>query len=129
MNKEDIISSGLLELYACGLTSPEEARQVEDWIKEYPEIKQELDAIEVSLESYAQANAMEPSASVKDKIFSQLKNEDNIERVVVSNNIPSTKFAAEPKKVYRIPTFFKMAAAAMIILLLGSVVLNYSYYT
>lgn len=129
MNKEDIISSGLLELYACGLASPEEARQVEDWVKQYPEIKQELDAIESSLETYAQANAIEPSSSVKDKIFSQITNENNIEQVDVTNNIPSTKFAAEPNKVYRIPTFFKIAAAAMIILLLGSIVLNYSYYT
>lgn len=72
MNKEDIISSGLLELYALGLTSAEEARQVEEWVNQYPEIKQELDAIEVSLESYAQAHAMEPSSSVKDKIFSHI---------------------------------------------------------
>jgi len=125
LNKDDIISSGLLELYACGLTSPEEARQVEDWIKQYPEIKQELDAIEVSLETYAQANAMEPSASVKDKIFSEIANDNQNGK---NNNVPVTNFTPTEIKIYRIPTLFKLVAAAMFILLIGSVVLNYSYY-
>jgi len=125
LNKDDIISSGLLELYACGLTSPEEARQVEDWIKQYPEIKQELDAIEVSLETYAQANAMEPSASVKDKIFSEITNDNQKGK---NNNVPVTNFTPTEIKIYRIPTLFKLVAAAMFILLIGSVVLNYSYY-
>ncbi len=125
MNKEDIISSGLLELYACGLTSPEEGRQVEDWIKQYPEIKQELDAIEASLETYAQANAIEPSSSVKDKIFSQIAKDTQKDN---DNNVPLTNFAMAQARVYRIPAFFKLMAAAMFILLIGSVVLNYSYY-
>ena len=59
MNKEDIISSGLLELYAVGLASPEEALQVEEWINQYPDLRQELDAIEGSLETYAQAHAID----------------------------------------------------------------------
>ena len=71
MNINDIISSGLLELYAMGLSSPEETTQVEAWVIEYPEVKKELLEIEMSLESYAQANAMAPSASVKEKIISQ----------------------------------------------------------
>lgn len=124
MNKEDIISSGLLELYAIGLASPEETKQVEEWIKQYPEIKQELDAIEVSLESYAQAHAIEPSSSVKEKIFSQLKNEHQD-----TNDIPSKNYNNTQHKVYRIPAYFRIAAAAMLILLLGSVAINYSYYT
>ena len=125
MNKEDIISSGLLELYACGLTSPEEARQVEDWIKQYPEIKQELDAIEGSLETYAQAHAITPSVSVKDKIFSQIAKDAQTDN---DNNVPLKNFAMAQAQVYRIPAFFKLMAAAMFILLIGSVVLNYSYY-
>jgi anti-sigma-K factor RskA len=124
LNKEDIISSGLLDLYALGLTSPEEARQVEEWINQYPEIKQELDAIEVSLESYAQANALEPSSSVKDKIFSQITKGEQKD----PNNIPLTNFSPAHHNVYRIPTYFKLVAAAIIILLIGSIVLNYSYY-
>ena len=72
MSKEDIISSGLLELYALGIASAEEQIQVEEGLKLYPKIRQELEAIELSLESYAQAHAMEPSAEVKNKILSQI---------------------------------------------------------
>lgn len=126
MNKEDIISSGLLELYAMGLASPEEIQQVEDWVKQYPEIKQELNAIEMSLESYAQAHAIAPSASVKDKILAQISQDDQKNILHVSS---IDYDATAPSKVYRIPAFFKFAAAAIFILLIGSVVLNYSYYT
>jgi len=121
LNKEDIISSGLLELYALGLSSAEETRQVEDWISQYPEIKQELDAIEISLESYAEAYAMKPSSSVKDKIFSQLTTNEQVQDT--GNILPAQQ------KIYRIPTYLKVAAAAIIILLVGSIALNYSYYS
>ncbi len=124
MNKEDIISSGLLELYATGLTSPEETRQVEEWLDQYPEIRQELDAIELLLENYAQAHAIEPSSSVKDKIFSRisLAKEKNVHPSSGGYN------GLEQTKIYRMPIFFKVAAAAMLVLLIGSIILNYSYY-
>ncbi len=123
MNKEDIISSGLLELYALGLASPEERTQVEGWIIQYSEIKQELDAIENSLKSYAQAHAVEPSHSVRANILYQISAGDtkNIGRHEFENGVTSAK-------VYRIPAFFKIAAAALILLLIGSVILNYNYY-
>lgn len=108
-----------------GLTSAEETLQVEEWISQYPEIKQELDAIEISLESYAQAHAMKPPSSVKDKIFSEITSRQPKD----SNNISATNFIPAPQKVYRMPTYFKVAAAAIIILLIGSIALNYSYYS
>ena len=130
MNKEDIISSGLLELYALGIASPEEQIQVEEGLRLYPEVKQELDAIELSLESYAQAHAMEPSAEVKNKILSQ----------IVESNLPDANTTEEKvhhiveenskvlqQNVYRIPAFFKIAAAAILIALIYSIILNYSY--
>ena len=123
MNKEDIISSGLLELYALGLASAEERTQVEGWVIQYPEIKQELDAIENSLETYAQENAVEPSPLVKANILSQISASEkkNVEHSTFEKRVASTK-------VYRIPAFFKVAAAALILLLIGSVILNYNYY-
>ncbi len=124
MNINDIISSGLLELYALGLSSPEETTQVQDWLNQYPEVKQELEEIELSLESYAQAHAVEPSASVKEKILTQISTGDNNNKLTFSK---SENKINEPV-LYRIPSFYKIAAAAMIILLIGSIILNYSYY-
>ena len=124
LNKNDIISSGLLELYALGLTSPEETMQVEEWVSQYPEIKEEIEAIEMSLESYAQAHSIEPSPLVKDKILSQISKDEqkNIYNLSSANN------GKPQSNIYRIPSFFKLAAAAIFILLIGSIVLTYSYY-
>lgn len=129
MNKEDIISSGLLELYALGLTSPEETVQVEQALGLYPEIKQELNSIELSLESYARAHAIEPSSSVKDKIFAQLSTGEDKVAPFNSNRNFKHEQSMPAQKIYRIPFFFKVAAAAIFILLIGSIVLNYSYYS
>ena len=107
-----------------GLSSPEETAQVEAWLLEYPEVRQELQEIEMSLESYAHANAMQPSSSVKEKIFSQIDTGKN-ENKLTSTGLDNLK--AEPA-VYKIPSYFKLLAAAMLILLIGSIILNYSYY-
>jgi len=131
LNKEDIISSGLLELYALGIASPEEQIQVEEGLRRYSEVKQELDAIELSLESYAQTYALEPSSKVKDKVLLQvagngLLNTHTAEQVKVRQiSEGDSTFAGQ--KIYRIPTFFKIAAAAVLIALVCSIVLNYSY--
>ena len=124
MNKNDIISSGLLELYVLGLASDEESRQVQEWVSQYPEIKEEITAIEMSLESYAQAHATEPSPAVKDKIFAEISKDGTKNRLVpvAGNDVK----AQTP--VYRIPSIFKFAAAAALALLIGSIALNYSYY-
>lgn len=121
MNKEEFISSGLLELYATGIASPEETQMVEEYLARFPELKRELNDIEISLESYAQANAIQPSSSVKEKVFSRVFSEAQKEENNVSPIVPFRK------KTTSIP-FYKLMAAASFILLIGSVVLNYSYY-
>lgn len=131
MNKEDIISSGLLELYALGIASPEEQIQVEESLRLYPEVKPELDAIELSLESYAQAYAIEPSSEVKDKVLSQIagngSSNTHIAEQAIVRPISEENATFSGQKIYRIPTFFKIAAAAVLIALIYSIVLNYSY--
>jgi anti-sigma-K factor RskA len=126
LNKNDIISSGLLELYALGLASPQESLQVEESIKLYPEVKQELEAIEMSLESYARGHAIDPSPSLKNKILAQISQDS--EKNIATLSYTDHDKVSPGATVYRIPSYFKIAAAAIFILLLGSIVLTYSYY-
>ena len=121
MNREDIISSGLLELFAMGISSPEETHIVQQGLKQYPELREELSGIEQSLEDYAQAHSMRPSDSVKEKIFNQIATQP------VKKN-PAAQIIPMTKKVYHIPLFFKLMAAVMFILLVESGVLIYSFY-
>ena len=118
MNKQDIISSGLLELYAAGLASAEEAAQVQQAIADHPEVAEELAKIEAALFDYAAINAVKPAASVKDKIFAQINKDDagqkNISTVARTPVLP----------IYS----WKSIAAAAILLLVGSTVLNIFLY-
>ena len=121
MNKEEFISSGLLELYAMGISSPEESKIVEDHLTQFPELKSELNDIELSLEKYAQSNSLRPSPSVKEQLFTQLfprsaKNENTSAPIIPLN------------KKTPVPLFYKSVAAAAFILLIGSIIVNYNYY-
>jgi len=114
LEAQDIISSGLLELYVTGIASPQEIRDVESLAKQYPEVVAEIRAIEAGMESYAQANAIQPAASVRENIF---------KHIGMPVEVPSPT-----AKVYSISPFWKYAAAASIVLLIGSMVFNYTFY-
>lgn len=120
MNKEEFISSGLLELYAMGMCSPKETKTVEDFLVQYPELRAELNDIEISLEKYAQANSIQPSSSVKQKVFNEIFSNTSKESISAPV-VPITKN-------YSGSRFYKMVAAAVFILLIGSLVLNYTYF-
>ncbi|MEM0517046.1 anti-sigma factor [Aequorivita flava] len=49
MNPEEIIASGNLEMYVCGALPEDEAVAVEKAIKEFPEVRREVELIEKSL--------------------------------------------------------------------------------
>lgn len=117
MELNDIISSGLLELYAAGLTSNEESLQVEQWARQYPEVAAELKAIQDSVEALAFANAVTPAANVKDKIMSRIENESDA-KVIATSKAP----------VIGIPAYWKWMAAASILLLMGSLMVNVMFY-
>jgi anti-sigma-K factor RskA len=112
---KDIISSGLLEMFVTGLTTEQETAQVMLWKKQYPEVAIELSAIEKSLESYAFAHSIAPAAGLKQKIESSLQPGHKIQ--------PVSKV-----KIYNISPYWKWLAAASVLLLLASGVLNYVYY-
>jgi hypothetical protein len=107
-----IISSGLLELYAAGLASEAEQAQVQQWIQQHPEVAAEFEAIQKSMEQYAQQNAVAPNAQVKQKVLAAIQTET---------------FQADTARVVPLKNYWKWAAAAAIALLIGSTVLNISY--
>lgn len=123
MNAQEIISSGMLELYCAGLTSAAETADVQQWAKQYPEVAAEIAAIEAAVEGYARAQAIAPAASVKEKLFAEI-NKTAAAPVV---NMPSAANNGSAK-VYSISPAWKYAAAASIVLLLGSLFANYTYY-
>ena len=117
MEKKEIISSGLLEMYVMGATSSDESIKVEQWRSMFVEVDEEIINIEKSLEAYAFANAITPSSSVKEKIFISIKNNSSTENK-----------SLQSAKVVSISPLRNIAAAAAVLLLIGSSVLNFFYY-
>ena len=56
MDIQAYINSGVLELYVLDRLSPDERRQVETYAERYPEVRQEIEEIELALEKYAVLN-------------------------------------------------------------------------
>jgi anti-sigma-K factor RskA len=116
LEANNIISSGILEMYALGQTTAAESAQVEAWLQQYPELRDELQAIELGMEQYAMMNAVKPSEKVKTNILTAIRN---------SEAAPTTA-AAPVKKL--VPSYWKMVAAASVVLLIGSAAANWYYY-
>ncbi|MBC7565802.1 MAG: hypothetical protein H7223_02435, partial [Pedobacter sp.] len=66
------IESGILELYVLGQLTAQEQKEVQAMASSYPEIRQEIEAIEIALEKYAMKNAMKPTIGLQDRIFERI---------------------------------------------------------
>ncbi|MEO6681821.1 MAG: anti-sigma factor [Ginsengibacter sp.] len=130
MKKEEFILSGLLEQYALGAVTPEESVIVESFLSQYPDLKKELDLIEVALENYALQNAQIPDSSVKQKLMVNLFSDKNTEEQHSNNaKIGGSSSAVAPVVIEnKIHSFYKMASAAMLVLLIGSIAFGYYFY-
>ncbi len=92
MDVKAYISTGILETYVMGHCSPDQIREVEEFISLHPEIKDEVASIRLALESYAMAFSKTPPADLKDKIWSALDGEGLAHpSKVISINRPQAK--------------------------------------
>lgn len=121
MDVNEIISSGLLELYVLGMANEQETVQVIAMSKQYPEVAAEVLAIELSLEHYARVHAVNPAMRLKEKVFDGING-------IAHNVSPANPVSTAPAKVVAVSSFWKYAAAASIILFIGTAVLTVNYY-
>lgn len=122
MDAKQFIESGILETYAMGLATAEEAKLVAEMVARYPEVKRELRAIESSMENFDQQNAVEPPGHLKEKILSKVHSSQF--------TVPGSGNGQNETKVVSIApqkqsNFFKYAAAVALLLLVGSAAFNF----
>ncbi|WP_457269772.1 anti-sigma factor [Pedobacter sp. UYEF25] len=131
-NIKAYIETGVLEQYVLGDLSPGEMVQVETMAVQHKEIRDELDAIEQSLERFANKNAVQPPADVEKKLFLKLGlNEYLVEQV--------EDFAApkEPKTVplkasnthVRLLRFALAACVALLVVSVAALFVTYNKLT
>lgn len=73
MNTSEYISSGILESYVLDQLSDEERAAVKVMALKHPEIQEEIQSIEKTLEEYSKTKSKVPPAHLKDKIAAQLE--------------------------------------------------------
>jgi len=96
VNIKEYISSGIVESYVLGLASAEERMEFEQLCAQYPELVEARTTFEIALEKQALENAIAPPASMKEEIWEKIQT---------------------PVKL----NWWKIAAAACLILLAGSI--------
>jgi anti-sigma-K factor RskA len=114
MNSKAYIESGILETYALGMCSADEAREVEAMCTQYPEVKAELTSIQEAINGYAAAHSKAPKAETRERILNEIA-------------------ALEESTQYTKPTIplfnSRLAIAASFILLSLSLIGNIFFYS
>ncbi|WP_420576770.1 anti-sigma factor [Ekhidna sp.] len=118
MNIEEYISSGILEAYVMDQLSAAERTEVEQMAAKHPEVQEELDAIELSIETLAFATAVQPPEGVKEKLMQQIGRAETKEK-----EAPVVQM--QPDKGVGILRF---AAAASVLIALASTVMAFTYW-
>jgi anti-sigma-K factor RskA len=112
LNPQEYISSGILETYVLGLATEEEAKQVQEMMAAWPEVRIEVEAIEASLMEHAALQVNEPPAELRDRIITEATGISP--RIVNMNTVE-----------HRTWSFYKYAAAASIGLFIISAAMNF----
>ena len=120
MNVNEIISSGLLEQFVLGKTNEQETAQVLAWKETYPEVGEELLAIENDLQMLDFVHSKKVSTNTKQNLFASLHSENS----TINNQ------QEEPTNIAPViqSNFWKYAAAASIALLIGTSIFTYNKY-
>ena len=87
MNIQEIIESGIIELYVMNALPEDEAARVETLALAHPDIRMEIEDAQTVLEKYAQAHAVVPKPSLKDDILRKIKDELPQNTTTPSDNI------------------------------------------
>jgi anti-sigma-K factor RskA len=122
------IESGILELYVLGDVTPEEKLQVEMMASKHPAIKAELDEIERSMELFAEDNAVEPPARLRDRVLNSILTNFGDDSTFTTN-AEQSKHSVVAMPAAKTSNFYQYAFAACLTLLLASVIALISLYS
>lgn len=122
MNIEKYISSGILEAYALNELSSSEMKEVEEVLAKYPEVREELSAIELAFEDMAMATQIKPKTNLKASILEAVKEEKTEAPLQTVSEEKETHSEEKETKVIvmKTPVVWKVAVAASITLMIIS---------
>jgi len=106
VNIKEYIESGILEAYVLGALTEGERAAVEADMVMYPELAQEIAAIEAAMQSFAEANAEEPPAHMQQQIWNAIQQQS------APQSVPESQPAQEAKPQPKVVEFAPPAAPA-----------------
>jgi len=118
LTKIEFIESDIIEKYVLGIATDDEVALLNDFCKQYPEIKEEINNCEQTLMSYAEAQVKTPPPSVKQKVFETINNQS-----VNKSSVNEAKIVGYP--FFPFLNKFKLFAAAASFLFILSLAVNY----
>tara|TARA_R110002049_G_scaffold116112_2_gene268508 strand:- start:637 stop:1470 length:834 start_codon:yes stop_codon:yes gene_type:complete len=127
LEKEEFISSGLLELYVLGALSSEDLAVVNGMLKKYPDLLEEVKQLERDLIDYAEKKSPKPSVGLKNRLLDALDSEEENQLINSTTTEESTIKSIAPTKSQSQYGMWLMMAAS-IALLIVSLIFNYLQY-
>ena len=114
MKIQEIIESGIIELYVMNALPKDEAVQVEALAVAHPEILVEIEDIQNALQQYAQVYAIQPKPELKEEILERIKGEQalSLQNETVSSALVTATIAPLSNKA---PWITWLAAAASVV--------------
>lgn len=85
---EEFITSGILELYVLNYTSPEENKEIKEMALIYPQVWQEIEAIEISMEKHAAKNGVNPNPALEPEVMSTINLMERLKKGEVLLDVP-----------------------------------------
>lgn len=125
MDASRFISSGLIEAYVSGLATSNEIQELERGMKQYPEVAAAVNDCQLDMEQYVTLQAKTPPADLKQRIFHIIINEEAARESGAFNEQGTDEFSET--KTY-VSSVWRWIAAAAIIVLLGSLWMNYVFF-
>lgn len=121
MNKEELIQSGLLELYVLGQCTKSEEAIVDSFLAD-TDVRKELQEIEAAILPLAQQRLVQPRAEVKSKLMMSILNANTTVEDVVADNERITSTKADDAKIVTLnkKSFaWRIAAGFMLLVSVG----------
>jgi anti-sigma-K factor RskA len=118
VNIQEYIESGKLELFLLGELTEREREEVIAMAKTYPQIQEELEALEQSMFAFDELTGKAPSTQVKEKIFTSL--EEDFKKEEAPKEDPAPNLAPVDTKVVKLSPWKPFAVAASLVALLAS---------
>ncbi len=114
-NVNDIISSGILDLYVAGALAPEEISDVERLIVTEPEVASEVQRLQRTLEQYAQLHSTKPRPELRSRVLQAVAEAQGVE----PQRVATVHTARATQRAVRQPAQRSWLLAASVAFVLG----------